>query len=181
MNKLTARRRRLVRSVVIAVAGVAVAVGLAALVVYVVLPWFGGDAETPERPRITATVDGTSVEVPPFAYCEVNRPDVCDEPGQTVELPVGTDQTLEISVPAAISDAPWILATFYLDLDAGDALDGSEQLFAPGSTTSVSVPDLDDQGRVLAGVEVRLPTGIYDNATEEDTIITHATWSVATR
>lgn len=181
MKKLTARNRRLIRSVVIAAAGVAAAMGLAALVVYVVLPWFEGDAETPERPSITATVDGTSVDVRPFTYCEVNRPDLCDAPGETVELPVAEGQQLEISVPEAISSAPWILATFYLDPNGGDALQGGEQLFTPGSESSVSIPDVDDQGRVLMGVEVRLPTGIYDKDTDEETIITHATWSVATR
>ncbi|WP_024793887.1 DUF2771 family protein [Tomitella biformata] len=184
MKKLTARRRRLVRTVAIAVAGVAVAVGLAILVVYVLVPWIRDPATTQERPIITAAAGETSVEVKPYTYCEVSRPDVCDPPGQTVELPVTAGQQLVISVPESISGAPWVLATFYVDPTAAadsEALQGAEQLFTPGSETTVSIPDIDENGRVLAGVEVRLPTGLYNPDTKEDTIVTHATWSVATR
>lgn len=186
MSKSTARRQRLARTIVIAVAGVAAAVGLAVLAVYVVAPWFqGSESETDaERPRITASAGGVSVAVEPFIYCEVTRPDICDPPGETVELPVAAGQELTVALPESLSDAPWILATFYVDPaapDAEDSLQGGEQLFAPGTETSVSVPDIDEQGRVLAGVEVRLPTGLYNPDTKEDTIVTHATWSVATR
>lgn len=185
MKSSTARRQRLIRTIAIATLGVAAAVGIAALVVYVLVPWIRGPEQTPPRPSITASVAGKSVEVKPFEYCEVNRPDICDPAGETVELPVAAGQSLDIALPEAISSAPWILATFYVDPNAPasdpDALQGGEQFFAPGTKSEVSVPDVNEQGLVLAGVEVRLPTGLYNTDTGEDTIVTHATWSVATR
>ena len=189
-------RRKLIRTVMIAVAAVAAAVGIALLVVYVLLPWLRGDDTAPERPSITAIVDGTSIEVKPFEYCEVKRPDICDPPGETAQLPVAADEQIEIELPESISSAPWILATFYVDPSASEEseepaepgepgesenLQSSEQFFAPNDKSAVSVPGSDDQGRELAGVEVRLPTGLFDTTTGEDTIVTHATWSIATR
>lgn len=183
MNSTTVGRRRLIRTVATAVAGVLVVVGIAALVVYVVVPWVRGPDEAPERPSITATVDGRSVEVAAFTYCEAKRPDICDPPGETVQVPVAEGQQLEIAVPDAISSARWLLATFYVDPNAPEAplQEGPEQSFAPGAKDLVSIPDVDDQGRVLAGVEVRLPTGLTNPETQEVTYISHATWSVATR
>ena len=180
MRNTTASRRRLIRTVATAIAGVLVVVGIALLVLKILAP----SEEDPERPSITATVDGRSVEVRPFTYCDVKRPDICDAPGETVDVPVSADQQLEISLPESISSAPWILATFYVDPDAPDAdtnLQGDEQYFRPDAQTAVMVPGLDDQGRALAGVEVRLPTGLFNPDTNEDTIVTHATWSVSTR
>lgn len=171
--------------IAIATLGVAAAVGIAALVVYVLVPWIQGPADKPERPTVTATVAGQTVEVKPFEYCEVSRPDICDPPGETTELSVAAGQSLDITVPAAISSAPWILATFYVDPNAPDgdpnSLQGDEQFFAPNAKTEVAIPDVNAQGLVLAGIEVRLPTGLYNTDTGEDTIVTHATWSIATR
>lgn len=137
------------------------------------------------RPVVTATAGERTVHVEPFRYCDPKDPTDCDPPGETVELAVSAGTPLRISVPDAITKAPWSLKRYYVDPGVKqsdvDSLIPEEQIFTPGSTHEVTVPPVDDSGRVLAGVEITLPTGIIDSRTQEVTYIDHATWSIRTR
>lgn len=131
-----------------------------------------------EPPRLAAYADGRTVSVPPYRYCPVQEP-LCDsERGPTVDVAVREHHPLQLSVPSEVSDAPWLLASFY---DAGPALVEQDQWFDSGQAPSaVTVAPIDDQGRPLVGVEVRLPAGIIDIDTGQETIVSHAVWSIRT-
>ena len=128
-------------------------------------------------PTVSAFADGRAVEVSPFRYCPVTAP-LRDYDGETATVPVRPDRPLQLSLPKAISDAPWGLATVYQSAD-GDVVE-NDAFFLPGQRTSMTVPALDDDGRALIGVEVRLPSGVIDTDTDQEEIVSHAIWSIAT-
>lgn len=131
-----------------------------------------------EPPRLTAYADGRTVTVPPYRYCPVQEPLCVTEQGPTVDVPVRDKHPLQLSVPKEVADAPWLLASFY---DAGSALVEYDQWFDSGQAPSaVTVAPIDAQGRPLVGVEVRLPAGIIDSQTMQETIVSHAVWSIKT-
>lgn len=173
MNRLiggTVRSRVLLAGAALLV--VAVAVGtLVAIVV-------GLRAEHSAAPQLTAYADGRTVSVPAYRYCPVQEP-LCDsERGPTVSVPVRENHPLQLSVPTEVSGAPWLLASFY---DAGSSLVEYDQWFDSGQAPSaVTVAPFDNEGRPLVGVEVRLPAGVVDLDTGQETIVSHAVWSIKT-
>lgn len=181
--------------VLVALAAVA---GLVLLIIWLV--GRGGDEEAEQtsiadgpRPEITVVTGDASREVGPWVFCDPVRPDLCDDEGDVIAFPVAPDAELTVRVPAEFGEVPWVLEAFYLQVDeaaadqhgVGESLVGDEQTFAAGETDPVTVPGSDEDGRPLAGVEVRLPTGILlvdeDSGTEEEQIVSHAVWSVRTR
>ncbi|WP_158726574.1 DUF2771 family protein [Tomitella fengzijianii] len=173
------RRTRLILRSLIAVVVVAAIVGVTILVLNLVTD------DTVERPTVTATVGDSTVAVEPFEWCDPQTPTECDPQGETADIPVSEGTPMVIDVPDAIASAPWSLKRYYVDPGVVDGGVGSlipeEQIFTPGSTHSVTVPPVNPDGNVLAGVEITLPTGIIDQATGEVTYIDHATWSIKTR
>ncbi|WP_072805283.1 DUF2771 domain-containing protein [Rhodococcoides yunnanense] len=135
--------------------------------------------DAPEhRPAVTAFADGRTIDVEPYLYCPVDEP-LCDSDGASATLPVRENQPLQLSLPAEISSAPWILAAVYAHPDGADAVE-TDTLYLPDTTLALTVPPLDDAGRALLGVEVRLPSGVIDSDTQQEEIISHAIWSIAT-
>lgn len=181
--------------VLVALAAVA---GLVLLIIWLV--GRGGDDEVEQtsiadgpRPEITVSTGEQSREVGPWVFCDPVRPDLCDEEGDVIAFPVAPDADLTVRVPEDFAEVPWVLEAFYLQVDqaaadqhgGGESLVGQEQSFGVGQTDPVTVPGADEEGRELAGFEVRLPTGILlvdeDAGTEEEQIVSHAVWSVRTR
>ncbi|NIL76739.1 DUF2771 domain-containing protein [Rhodococcus sp. Eu-32] len=130
------------------------------------------------RPSITAFADGRTIDVQPYLYCPVDQP-LCGSDGESVTLPVREGRPLQLSLPSEIASAPWILAAVYSDESGSDAVE-TDTLYLPDSTSAVTVPPVDDQGRALLGVEVRLPSGVIDTDTQQEEIVSHAIWSIAT-
>lgn len=130
------------------------------------------------RPTVTAYADGRSIEVEPYLYCPVEEP-LCGSDGESASLPVREHQPLQLSLPAEVSSAPWILAAVYARPDGTDAVE-TDTLYLPDTTLALTVPPIDDAGRALLGVEVRLPSGVIDTDTQQEEIISHAIWSIAT-
>lgn len=159
------------------------AIGTAGLVVLgvafvFVLALLVRDAE-PHTPVITAFADGTAIEVAPYLYCPVDAP-LCQSDGNSAALDVSEGHPLQLSLPTEITGAPWIAAAVYADkADPNDIVE-TDTLYLPGQQLALTVPPLDDDGRLLVGVEIRLPSGIIDADTQQEEIISHAIWSIAT-
>lgn len=130
------------------------------------------------RPTITAFADGRSVTVEPYLYCPVDAP-LCENDGVSSTVPVRKGHPLQLSLPTEITSAPWIVAAVYADADGGAV--ESDTLYLPGQKTGLTVQPLDDEGRELLGVEIRLPSGIIDTDTQQEEIVSHAIWSIATK
>jgi hypothetical protein len=158
------------------------AVGTAGLIVVgvafvAVLALLIKDAPT-HRPTITAFADGHSVVVEPYLYCPVEAP-LCEDVGSSSTVPVREGRPLQLSLPTEITSAPWIVATVY-----GSSLDDaveSDTLYLPDQKLALTIPPIDDEGRDLLGVEIRLPSGVIDSDTQQEEIISHAIWSIATQ
>ncbi|MDJ0393800.1 DUF2771 family protein [Rhodococcus sp. G-MC3] len=158
-----------------------VAIGAAGLVVVgvafvAVLALLIRDAPS-HRPAITAFADGNTVVVEPYLYCPVETP-LCDSDGSSARVPVREGHPLQLSLPNEVTSAPWILAAVYAD-NSGGAVE-SDTLFLPDERVSLTIPPVDDDGRDLLGVEIRLPSGVIDSDTQQEEIISHAIWSIAT-
>ncbi|WP_206510931.1 DUF2771 domain-containing protein [Rhodococcus sp. BGS-1C] len=128
-------------------------------------------------PTITAFANGKAVSVEPFLYCPVDAP-LCESEGVTTVLPVSEHSVLQLSLPSEITSAPWIAAAVY----AGEGSDivETDTFYLPGAKLHLTVPPVDGDGRELLGVEIRLPSGIIDSDTQQEEIISHAIWSIAT-
>ncbi len=131
-----------------------------------------------ESPRVSAYADGRYEEVEPFRYCPVQEP-LCDYEGTTATMPVREGHPLQLSLPGAISENPWGFASVYGNPDSGDVVEADEY-FAPGTRNTLTVPPVNEDGLVLIGVEVRLPSGVIDVDTDQEEIVSHAIWSIAT-
>ncbi len=131
----------------------------------------------PHIPTVTAFSDGDAVTVEPYLYCPIDAP-LCESQGVSAVVPVREEQPLQLSLPSEITSAPWILAAVY----AGDAdIVETDTLYLPDEKLQVTVPAVDGDGRELLGVEIRLPSGIIDVDTQQEEIISHAIWSIATQ
>lgn len=136
-------------------------------------------ARAPEKePTVTAYANGRAVVVEPYLYCAVSDP-LCTNVGETTEIQVGSARTVQLSLPAPIYSAPWVLAVVYGD-DSGDVVENTE-FNNPDTKLSVTVPTKDDSNRTLLGIELRLPTGIIDTDTNQEGFVSHAIWSIGTR
>lgn len=158
------------------------AIGTAGLIVVgvafvAVLAQLVSDAPA-HRPTITAFADGKAVTVEPYLYCPVEAP-LCENDGSSASVPVREGYPLQLSLPSEITSAPWILAAVYSD-DAGADVVETDSLYLPDQKLSLTVPPVDADGRALLGVEIRLPSGIIDTDTQQEEIISHAIWSIAT-
>lgn len=130
----------------------------------------------PHIPTITAFADGETVEVEPYLYCPVDAP-LCESQGVSSLVPVSEGHPLQLSLPTEITSAPWIVAAVY----AGDDIVEVDTLYPPDEKLALTVPPIDADGRELLGVEIRLPSGIIDVDTQQEEIISHAIWSIATQ
>ncbi|WP_338889785.1 DUF2771 family protein [Rhodococcus sovatensis] len=134
------------------------------------------------RPTITAYADGTAVTVEPYLYCPVEAP-LCAPDGVSASVPVRAGRPLQLSLPSEITSAPWIVAAVYSD---GSDSNGSgnvvetDTLYLPDQKLGLTVAPVDDGGRELLGVEIRLPSGVISSDTAQEEIISHAIWSIAT-
>lgn len=157
------------------------AIGTAGLLVIgvasvAVLALLISDAPT-HRPTITAFADGTTVTVEPYLYCPVEAP-LCDPDGASASLPVRAGRPLQLSLPSEITSAPWIVAAVYSD-GSGTVVE-TDTLYLPDQKLGLTVPPVDEDGRKLLGVEIRLPSGVISTETAQEEIISHAIWSIAT-
>ncbi|HUE31336.1 MAG TPA: DUF2771 domain-containing protein [Mycobacterium sp.] len=154
-----------------------VAVLLAALVTLLAVgagvgTWLLVRQPGPQQPEISAYSRGHLTRVGPYLYCNVLNLDDCQTPQTQGELPVTERYPVQLSVPAAISRAPWRLLQVY-----EDPLNTTSTMFRPGTRLAVTIPTVDPQRGRLTGIVVQLLTLVVDPSGELRDI-PHAEWSV---
>ena len=136
--------------------------------------WRLHDAQGDRLPEISAYSHGHSVRVGPFQYCEVLNLDDCKEPRDAGELRVDEDNPVQLSVPSAVSRAPWRLLRVY-----ENPIDTTVTYYAPKTTLAVTIPTLDPNRGRLTGLAVQLLTLVQDQDGQEFAL-PHAEWSIST-
>ncbi len=126
----------------------------------------------PQRPVISVYSHGHLTRVGPYMYCNVLRLDDCQTPQAQGELPVSERYPVQLSVPEAISRAPWRLLQLY-----EDPANATATLFRPNTRLAVTVPTVDPQRGRLTGIVVQLLTLVLDYSGELRDV-PHAEWSV---
>lgn len=154
------------------VVAVLAAVALLASIGTGVLVWRLSRHHTPQLPEISAYSHGNLTRVGPYRFCEVLNPTDCMESGEQGELPVTGRNPIQLSVPADIARAPWVLLRAYEDDDVVEE-------FRPGTRLAVTIPTVDPQRGRLTGIAVQLPTLVRDQDGNEFPV-PHAEWSVRT-
>lgn len=135
--------------------------------------WRLHDAQGDRLPEISAYSHGHSVRVGPFQYCEVLNLDDCKEPRDAGELRVDEDNPVQLSVPSAVSRAPWRLLRVY-----ENPIDTTVTYYAPKTTLAVTIPTLDPNRGRLTGLAVQLLTLVQDQDGQEFAL-PHAEWSIS--
>lgn len=126
----------------------------------------------PVLPQVSAYSLGTTVRVDPYLYCNVVDLNDCVTNAAQGELPVNGRYPVQLSLPAAISSAPWRLLRVYQD-----ERDTTTTGYRPGTRLAVTVPTVDPQRGKLMGLVVQLLTLVQDqNGDLFD--LPHAEWSV---
>ena len=123
-------------------------------------------------PQVSAYSRGTTVRVDPYLYCNVVDLNDCVKSGAQGELSVNARYPVQLSLPAAISRAPWRLLRVY-----EDERDTTTTAYRPGKQLAVTVPTVDPQRGKLTGVVVQLLTLVQDQNGELYDL-PHAEWSV---
>jgi hypothetical protein len=154
-----------------------VAVPLAILVVLIaagagVGAWLWARKSGPQQPQISAYSHGQLTRVGPYFYCNVLNLDDCQNPQTQGELRVSARYPVQLSVPEAISRAPWRLLQVYDDPD-----NSTSSYFRPGTKLAVTIPTVDPQRGRLTGIVVQLLTMVVDKSGELHDA-PHAEWSV---
>jgi Protein of unknown function (DUF2771) len=154
-----------------------VAVLLAALVTLLAVgagvgAWLLVRQPGPQRPEISAYSHGHLTRVGPYLYCNVLNLDDCQTPQTQGELPVSERYPVQLSVPEAISRAPWRLLQVY-----EDPVNTTTTMFRPSTRFAVTIPTVDPQRGRLTGIVVQLLTLVVDPSGELRDA-PHAEWSV---
>jgi Protein of unknown function (DUF2771) len=100
--------------------------------------------------------------------------DDCQQPQAQGELAVNEHYPVQLSVPEAISRAPWRLLQVY-----EDPANTATTMFRPGTRLAVTIPSFDPQRGRLTGIVVQLLTLVVDPSGELRDV-PHAEWSVRT-
>ena len=132
--------------------------------------WVGHDQSS--LPQISAYALGHTTRVGPFFYCNVVDLNDCVRDEAEGVLRVDDRTPVQLSVPGAISDAPWRLLKVY-----EDERNTTTTMFRPGSHLAVTIPTTDAQRGRMVGVVVQLMTLVRDENNEVFDL-PHAEWSV---
>lgn len=125
----------------------------------------------PQLPTISAYSNGHLTRVGPYMYCNVLNLDDCQSPQTQGELRVSERLPVQLSVPEAISRAPWRLLRIY-----EDPTNTTTTLFRPDTRLALTIPTVDPQRGKLTGVVVQLLTLVVDNGELREA--PHAEWSI---
>ena len=126
----------------------------------------------PQRPEISAYSHGHLTRVGPYLYCNVLDLNDCQTPQTQGQLAFNARYPVQLSVPAAISRAPWRLLQVY-----EDPANTTTTMFRSGSRFAVTIPSVDPQRGRLTGIVVQLLTLVVDPSGELRDV-PHAEWSV---
>ena len=155
--------------------GLAVLLGAAVVLLCVgagVGTWLLVRQRGPQRPEISVYSHGHLTRVGPYLYCNVLNLDDCQQPRAQGELPVSERYPVQLSIPEAISRAPWRLLQVY-----EDPTNTTTTMFRPGTRLAVTIPSVDPLRGRLTGIVVQLLTLVVDPSGELRDA-PHAEWSV---
>jgi hypothetical protein len=128
----------------------------------------------PQRPEISVYSHGHLVRVGPYRYCNVVNLNDCENDQTEGELPIDARNPVQLSVPTAISRAPWLLRSFY-----DDARDTTLEVSRPNIRLAATIPTVGAHGGRLNRVVVQLLTLVSDEKGDLFPV-PHAEWSVRT-
>jgi Protein of unknown function (DUF2771) len=134
--------------------------------------WFLVRPRGPQPLEISAYSHGHLIRVGPYLYCNVLNLDDCQQPQAQGQLTVSERYPVQLSVPEAISRAPWRLLQVY-----EDPANTATTLFRPGTRLAVTIPSVDPARGRLTGIVVQLLTLVVDPSGELREA-PHAEWSV---
>ena len=123
-------------------------------------------------PEISVYSQGETVRVGPFLYCNVIDLNDCAQSAAPGRLSVGESSPVQLSVPSAISRAPWRLLKVY-----ADERDTTTTVYRPDTALAVTIPTVDPQRGRVVGLVVQLLTLVQDE-NGELLDLPHAEWSV---
>jgi hypothetical protein len=126
----------------------------------------------PQLPEISAFSHRHLTRVGPYLYCSVLNLNDCQTPHTQGELPATDRYPVQLSVPEAISRAPWRLLQVY-----DDPTNTASTVFRPGSQLAVTIATVDPHRGRLTGIVVQLLTLVVDPSGELREA-PHAEWSV---
>ncbi|GAB3507344.1 DUF2771 family protein [Amycolatopsis cihanbeyliensis] len=111
----------------------------------------------PGAPQVTFFVDGDSVQAAPLMHCDV-RVRSCEQ-GGTATLPARPGYPVQVSVPAEVSDAPWVVITQYANA-SGERQEPKWRFFSPGTRHAYTVTG-DRPGDQVLTVEIQQVGAAY--------------------
>lgn len=126
----------------------------------------------PRPPVISAYSHGHLARVGPYLYCNALNLNDCQEPQAQGELPVSERYPVQLSVPEAISRAPWRLLQVY-----EDPANTTATLFRPDTRLAVTIPTVDPHRGKMTGLVVQLLTLVVDPSGDLRDV-PHAEWSL---
>ena len=127
-----------------------------------------------QRPEISMYSHGNLVRVGPYRYCNMLNLNDCRDYQTEGRLRVDDRDPVQLSVPTAISRAPWLLRSFY-----DDPRDTTLEVSRPNSRMAVTIPTVGSHGGRLNRVVVQLLTLVSDEKGDLFPM-PHAEWSVRT-
>ncbi len=130
--------------------------------------------QPPQRPEISMYSRGDLVRVGPYRYCNVMNLNDCQDYQTEGQLRIDDRDPVQLSVPTAISRAPWLLRSFY-----DDPRDTTLEVSRPNSRMAVTIPTVGSHGGRLNRVVVQLLTLVSDEKGDLFPM-PHAEWSVRT-
>jgi len=123
-------------------------------------------------PEISAYSRGETIRVGPYLYCNVINLNDCAKSAAQGELSVTDRDPVQLSVPTAISRAPWRLLRVY-----EDETNTTTTVYRPDTQLAVTIATVDPQRGRTVGLVVQLLTLVQDqNGELRD--LPHAEWSV---
>ncbi|WP_092529386.1 DUF2771 family protein [Amycolatopsis arida] len=85
----------------------------------------------PPEPAVTFYADGDTVRTEPLIHCDALVRQ-CEQGGEPARLAVRPGRPVQISVPADVAEAPWVVNVQYLDA-AGEPRPVRQEFFSPGT------------------------------------------------
>lgn len=115
-------------------------VPLFGLVAAIVVALVAACSTTPEGPpQVQFAAAGSTVTARPTQYCNLEMTDCHNDDGAPVELRIPAGTPLQVTVPDAISSAPWQVVFAYRDGTGALAEGKRTSVFAPGTRTAYTL------------------------------------------
>ena len=129
---------------------------------------------TEAPPEVTFAAAGGTAVARPTQLCDVHVQNCTADPKAAVVLRVPPGQPVEISVPQAIGQTPW-LVVFGYRTKSGEKVNARSDLFASNERTAytLTLPEPDDQ---LETVEVQQISGTFVPSEDGVEFPTRGTW-----